>query len=76
LLPVIPPLDDMMGESWRNGSGNPRHGRRLALHRVIVKKMGCVPIFSCYFYRVQCGAKRRHEPAGRAADNAGEVTTA
>ena len=43
LLPVIPPLDDMMGESRRNGSGNPRHGRRLALHRVIVKKMGCVP---------------------------------
>ena len=34
LLPVIPPLDDMMGESWRNGSGNPRHGKRLALHRV------------------------------------------
>jgi len=56
LLPVIPPLDDMMGESWRNGSGNPRHGRRLALHRVIVKKMGCVPILP-YFTKLGWDAR-------------------
>ena len=46
LISIIPPLDDMMGESWCNGSGDSRHGRRLAVHRGGGQENGMCPGFS------------------------------